>query len=113
MAARTQSGSKLVVLAVAATVGMIGIGTIWAPFYADRDKLRGLHEEADSGLSDSDKKQYEAYMRQHQNGTVLSDDGAAAVVPGPRPSNSMWGRLNQAAAASASRQQDENNNPRK
>jgi hypothetical protein len=107
MAARTQSGSKLVILAVAATVGMVGIGTIWAPFYADRDKLRGLHEEADSGLSESDKKQYEAYMRQHQNGAV--SDGAAAVVPGPRPSNSMWGRLNQVAAA----RQDDNHPPRK
>ena len=43
MAART-SGSKLVGAAVAATVGVIGIGTM-SPWVLDRDKIRGMHEE--------------------------------------------------------------------
>jgi hypothetical protein len=111
MAARSQSGSKLVVLAVAATVGMVGVGTIWAPFYADRDKLRGLHEEADPYLTESEKRQYEALMRQqqqlHQNGAA--SDGVATTT-GTRPSNSIWGRLNQAATANAATRQQVDNN---
>ena len=35
-------GRKLVALAAAATVGALGIGTIYLPFMADRDKLRGM-----------------------------------------------------------------------
>jgi hypothetical protein len=45
MAARI-SGSKLVSVAVAGTVAMVGLGAVYVPFIADRDKLRGLHEEA-------------------------------------------------------------------
>lgn len=45
MAAR-MSGNKLVSVAVAGTVTMVGLGAIYVPFFADRDKLRGLHEEA-------------------------------------------------------------------
>ena len=44
--ART-SGSRLVATAVAGTVAAVGIGTIYLPFIADRDKMRGLHEEQD------------------------------------------------------------------
>lgn len=36
-------GRKLVALAAAATVGALGIGTIYLPFMADRDKLRGMY----------------------------------------------------------------------
>jgi hypothetical protein len=43
MAART-SGSKLVGAAIAATVAVVGIGTM-SPWVLDRDRLRGLHEE--------------------------------------------------------------------
>lgn len=32
-------------MAVAGTVGFVGVGSIYLPFIADRDKLRGLHEE--------------------------------------------------------------------
>ncbi|KAG7341085.1 hypothetical protein IV203_023036 [Nitzschia inconspicua] len=45
MAAR-MSGNKLVTVAVAGTVAMVGLGAVYVPFFADRDKLRGLHEEA-------------------------------------------------------------------
>ena len=45
MAAARASGNKLVALAVAGTVSAVGIGTIYLPFMADRDKMRGLHEE--------------------------------------------------------------------
>jgi hypothetical protein len=42
---RTFSGSKLVITAVAGTIGFVGVGTIYLPFIADKDKIRGLHEE--------------------------------------------------------------------
>jgi hypothetical protein len=45
MAARV-SGNKLVSMAVAGTIAMVGLGAVYVPFFADRDKLRGLHEEA-------------------------------------------------------------------
>ena len=40
------SGNKAVVAAVAGTIGAVCIGAIYVPFIADRDKIRGLHEEA-------------------------------------------------------------------
>ena len=46
MAASTRSsGSRLVAMAVGGTVGVVGLSTIYLPFVADRDKMRGLHEE--------------------------------------------------------------------
>lgn len=45
MSAARSSGTKLVVVAVGGMVATIGIGTIYLPFFADRDKMRGLHEE--------------------------------------------------------------------
>lgn len=35
----------MVVAAVAATFSAVGIGTIYLPFFADRDQIRGMHEE--------------------------------------------------------------------
>ena len=46
MAANARSsGSKLVAMAVGGTLGVVGLSTIYLPFVADRDKMRGLHEE--------------------------------------------------------------------
>lgn len=39
------SGSRLVAGAVAGTLGVVGLSTIYLPFFADRDTIRGLHEE--------------------------------------------------------------------
>jgi hypothetical protein len=44
-AASRSSGSKLVAAAVAGTFTVVGIETIYLPFFADRDAIRGLHEE--------------------------------------------------------------------
>ena len=40
------SGNKTVMAAVAGTIGAVCIGAIYVPFIADRDKLRGMHEES-------------------------------------------------------------------
>jgi hypothetical protein len=89
MSRRVQDGSKLVVLAIAATAGMVGIGTIWAPFYADRDKIRGLWEEENPTISDQEMREVEAYALQQQQ--KEAHDAAAG-----RPSNNMWSRINHA-----------------
>eukprot|EP00553_Chaetoceros_curvisetus_P002389 CAMPEP_0204614558 /NCGR_PEP_ID=MMETSP0717-20131115/2251_1 /ASSEMBLY_ACC=CAM_ASM_000666 /TAXON_ID=230516 /ORGANISM="Chaetoceros curvisetus" /LENGTH=100 /DNA_ID=CAMNT_0051627255 /DNA_START=95 /DNA_END=394 /DNA_ORIENTATION=- len=40
-------GRKIVTLAFAGIAGAIGLGQIYLPYIADRDKLRGLFEEED------------------------------------------------------------------
>jgi hypothetical protein len=90
MAARN-SGSKIVVVAVAAMVTFVGVGAIYAPYFADRDKLRGLHEESDAGLSEKEKREFERFMsevRERQTTTGTANSG-----------NSMWNRMNQSAPA--------------
>lgn len=86
MSARN-SGKRAVIVAVSATVTAVGIGTIWAPFYADRDKLRGLHEEAD-GMSERERAQYQAYLQQIQQ----QQSNPANQTP---VKNSMWSRMDQ------------------
>lgn len=93
MAARN-SGSKVVVVAVAAIMATIGVGTIYAPYFADRDKLRGLHEEADAGLSDREKREFEAFMQQIKEQQQSFSDQKA-----PTMGNSMWNRMGQAAGS--------------
>jgi len=93
MAARN-SGSKIVVAAVVAMMATIGVGTIYAPYFADRDKLRGLHEEADAGLSDREKREFEAYMQQ-----VKEQQQAFSDQKAPAMGSSMWSRMNQAAGS--------------
>ena len=84
MAART-SGSKLVGAAVALTAAAVGVGTIYLPFYADKDRLRGLHEESD--LTTAEREEYERVMDQ-----LRKERGKDATN-----SNSMWSRMNDQA----------------
>ena len=56
-------GRKLVALAATATVGMIGIGSIYLPFMADRDKLRGLFEEGEETMPEGARKEMQALVK--------------------------------------------------
>ena len=40
-------GRKIVVIATLATVSFVGFAQIYLPYWADRDKIRGLSEEED------------------------------------------------------------------
>jgi hypothetical protein len=92
MAAR-MSGNKLVSLAVGATAMMVGLGAIYVPFFADRDKLRGLHEESAPPTSamlaqEIKKLQKEGILKGDEedprsNKTDLSHDR-------PKAPGSMW-----------------------
>ena len=93
MAARN-SGSKMVFAAVAATVAAVGVGTIYLPFIADKDRIRGLNEESD--MTAGEKREYQEMMRKMGGGQMPpSDSEEKRSLPS---SNSMWSRMNQAAS---------------
>jgi hypothetical protein len=76
-------------------VCFVGMGTIYLPFFADRDKVRGLHEESE--LSSTERAEYKRAMK--EMGHLPLDDAADEQQQRPgRASNSMWSRMNQAAA---------------
>lgn len=70
----------------------LGIGTIYLPFYADKDKVRGLHEEGE--LSASERAEYERVMRE-MGGMDVEDPQQPSRQD--RRSNSMWSRMKQGA----------------
>ena len=88
MASRN-SGSRVVVMAVTGTLAALGIGTIYLPFVADNDKVRGLHEESD--MDERSRREYEMMMR--QMGGEAAPAAEQEQPPPPRQSNSMWSRL--------------------
>jgi hypothetical protein len=51
-------------IAVALTVSALGVGTIYLPFIADRDKLRGLFEEGDDAVPEGARRQLKAMAKQ-------------------------------------------------
>ena len=57
-------GRKLVGIAVALTVTALGVGTIYLPFVADRDKLRGLFEEGDDAVPEGARRQMKAMAKE-------------------------------------------------
>lgn len=61
---RRTDGRKLVGIAVALTVSALGVGTIYLPFIADRDKLRGLFEEGDDAVPEGARRQLKAMAKQ-------------------------------------------------
>ena len=56
-------GRKLVALAVTATISAIGIGTIYLPFIADRDKLRGLFEEGEQAMPEGARREIQRILK--------------------------------------------------
>lgn len=97
MSAARNSGTKLVSLAVAATVAAVGIGTVYLPFIADRDKVRGLHEEGE--MSAAERRQYERALSEMGAQSRASDSNKKEEnLP---KSNSMWKRMNQSPGGSS------------
>ena len=78
------NGSKLVGAAVAATLTALGVGTIYLPFIADKDKVRGLHEDGD--MTAAERKQFKEMMAKMQA-------EAAERKKAAQGGNSMWSRL--------------------
>lgn len=92
MAQARSSGSKLVIGAVAGTLGFVGLSTIYLPFFADRDTIRGLHEEEAPPTS---QMLAQEIRKLQQEGILKGDDDEEqkpelkkAKAPG-----SMWSNL--------------------
>jgi len=96
----SKTGSRMVVAAVTATVAALGIGTVYLPFVADRDRVRGMHEEGE--MSASDKREYEAMLKQMQQKQQQQKQQQKHQNPQQHlpTSNSMWARMNQASSSS-------------
>jgi hypothetical protein len=92
MAARV-SGHKVVSAAVAGTVLAVAVGTVYLPFVADRDKMRGMHEEQTPPTSAMLAQEIKKLQR---DGILKGDDGQddeASPPKGERKSlapGSMW-----------------------
>ena len=83
------SGSKMVGAAVGGIIAFLGVGTFYLPFIADKDRVRGLHEESD--LSPRDRREYEQILKEMEKET------AELKEKNPLPSNnSMWKRMGDA-----------------
>lgn len=94
------NGSKMVVAAVVATVTALGIGTVYVPFFADKDKLRGMHEDGDGGLSERERREYEKYLahiQEQRSGSSIPHDDRPPPDRGMPKGNNMWSRINQQA----------------
>mmetsp|Transcript_1371 Transcript_1371/g.2395 ORF Transcript_1371/g.2395 Transcript_1371/m.2395 type:complete len:95 (+) Transcript_1371:158-442(+) len=90
MASRV-SGNKLVSLAVAGTITVVGVSCIYIPFFADRDKMRGLHEESAPPTSAMLAQEIKKLQREGiLKGEEDQDDGTAAQAERPRAPGSMW-----------------------
>lgn len=103
MSRRGTNGSKLVIIAVTSTLAAVGIGTIYLPFFVDRDKLRGMHEDADGNLSEKERKEYAMLLSQLQEQQMTGrrmnaqqeieqTNSNLDSIPA-RKENSMWARM--------------------
>lgn len=106
MASRTSNGSKVVVAAVTMIVATLGVGTVYLPFIADRDKIRGLNEEAE--LSVLSRREYERALLEMEHSTTIAQESQSPAMHTGNSneatqqnsilqSNSMWSRINQAS----------------
>mmetsp|Transcript_13083 Transcript_13083/g.27500 ORF Transcript_13083/g.27500 Transcript_13083/m.27500 type:complete len:108 (-) Transcript_13083:272-595(-) len=59
-------GRKLVAMATTLTISALGIGTIYLPFIADRDKLRGLFEEGEESIPEGARKEIQAIIKKEK-----------------------------------------------
>ena len=89
MAQARSSGSRLVVGAVAGTLGVVGLSTIYLPFFADRDTIRGLHEEEAPPTSHMLAQEI---RKLQQEGILKGDDDEEEKPQAKKPKapGSMW-----------------------
>jgi len=79
--------------AVGGMATFLGIGVIYLPFVADRDKMRGLHEEDSPPTSamlaqEIKKLQKEGALRQEDDDETTNIPGSKRIAPG-----SMWSKF--------------------
>jgi len=101
-------GRKVVAVAFAGIATMVGISTIWLPFFSDRDKIRGMAEdenmteeerfqvmrEMSMQLSRERSEGHSEKQKQHPN----SNQGFSSGLQGEhsnQSSGSMWKNMTQ------------------
>ena len=67
-------GRKLVAFAGSAIVGALGFATIYLPFVADRDKLRGLFEEGEESIPEGARREIQAIMKAERESQQRMDE---------------------------------------
>eukprot|EP00980_Cylindrotheca_fusiformis_P030072 scaffold24311_cov196-Cylindrotheca_fusiformis.AAC.1 len=90
MSAARSSGSKLVAVAVAGTVGVVGLSTIYLPFFSDRDAIRGMHEEQAPPTS---AMLAQEIKKLQQEGIIRGDEEDQSNIPKQKAPGSMWKNL--------------------
>ena len=90
MSAGRSSGSRVVAIAVVGTIGFVGIGTVYLPFIADRDQMRGMDE--DGGMDKKARREMQAYLKKQglSQGTSSEEDPPAPKGPN---AGSMWSNM--------------------
>ena len=85
-------GRKIVAFAFGATTLAIGVGQIYLPYIADRDKLRGLFEEEDMPLQA--RREMEMMMKKEQmtssNNSSNNEEAKGGMGSGTSGAGSMW-----------------------
>ena len=74
------SGKVVVSVAVAGTIGMLGVCAVYLPYYADRDALRGMDEAG--GMDEKTRRDMEEYLKKQ------NQPDRQSASPG-----SMWSNL--------------------
>ena len=76
----------MVAVAVAGTLGVAAVGTLYLPFMADRDQMRGMDESG--GMDAKQRRQMEQYLKNEGVGQDKQQQEQAGVKPG-----SMWSNM--------------------
>ena len=85
-------GRKIVTLAITTTTLAIGIGTIYLPYIADKDKIRGLFEEEDMPLQAKQEMEY-MKMNEKNNNEKKKNGEKSNTSSGKSSAGSMWSNL--------------------
>ncbi len=84
-------GRKIVAFAFGATTLAIGVGQIYLPYIADRDKLRGLFEEEDMPLQA--RREMEMMMKKEQKQQQQQQQQLGGMGSGTSGAGSMWSNM--------------------
>jgi len=90
-------GRKLVALAAAATTFALTFSTIYLPYMADRDKLRGLFEEGEDSIPEGARREIRqlqraeaAELQRQQKQSEQQQQQGDIQQPQGKGSGSMW-----------------------
>lgn len=90
-------GRKLVALAAAATTFALTFSTIYLPYMADRDKLRGLFEEGEDSIPEGARREIRqlqraeaAELQRQQKQSEQQQQQGDIQQPQGKGAGSMW-----------------------